>query len=132
MCRTILGWVLGILLVVLIGGLLVYKFYPRMIIERLEDFPVRTLQSRSHSGYPTPVRNRYTTTVRYEQERDPLMYTDDGMYYHDLAWGWPLYTTYWTGGGFYGGPYNQRWNGGAAAYPWTTNVDGVQRNKLEQ
>ena len=117
MCRTILGWVLGILLVVLIGGLLVYKFYPRMIVERLEDFPVR---------------NRYTTTVRYEQERDPLMYTDDGMYYHDLAWGWPLYTTYWTGGGFYGGPYNQRWNGGAAAYPWTTNVDGVQRNKLEQ
>jgi len=141
MCRTILGWVLGILLVVLIGGLLVYKFYPRMIVERLEDFPVRNaLTQRIPSLLPSgegeylmsPVRNRYTTTVRYEQERDPLMYTDDGMYYHDLAWGWPLYTTYWTGGGFYGGPYNQRWNGGAAAYPWTTNVDGVQRNKLEQ
>ena len=64
-----------------------------------------------------------TTTVRYEFDKDPLMYTDDGMYYHDLAWAWPLYTTYWTGGGFYGGPYNRRWTGGRAAYPWTATGD---------
>jgi hypothetical protein len=59
----------------------------------------------------------------YRFDKDPLMYTDDGMYYHDLAWSWPLYTTYWTGGGFYGGPYNVRWNGGRASYPWTATCD---------
>jgi hypothetical protein len=70
--------------------------------------------------------------VKYEVETDPLMYNPEGLYYSDLEWGWPLYSSTWIGGGYYGGPYNRRWEGGAAAYPWTTNVDGVQRNKLMQ
>ena len=61
--------------------------------------------------------------VRYEQEQDPLLYVDDGMYYrnpetiegnrwwveqrpktNDLEWGMPLYTDRWSGG-VYNGSY---------------------------
>jgi hypothetical protein len=75
---------------------------------------------------------RYAARTVRQFETDPLMYNPGGLYYSDLEWGWPLYSSTWIGGGYYGGPYNRRWEGGAAAYPWTTNVDGVQRNKLMQ
>ena len=66
---------------------------------------------------PDPIR------LRYEQQQDPLLYVDDGMYYknpltiegnrlwveqrpktNDLEWGMPLYTDRWSGG-VYNGSY---------------------------
>jgi len=44
-------------------------------------------------------------SVRYDREMDPLQYPDNGMYFNDLEWSWPLYTTRWSGGGFYNGSY---------------------------
>ena len=72
---------------------------------------------RKEVAEPTPIR------LRYEQQQDPLLYVDDGMYYknpltiegnrlwveqrpktNDLEWGLPLYTDRWSGG-VYNGSY---------------------------
>jgi hypothetical protein len=73
--------------------------------------------NREEAAEPTPIR------LRYEQQEDPLLYVDDGMYYrnpltiegnrlwieqrpktNDLEWGLPLYTDRWSGG-VYNGSY---------------------------
>jgi hypothetical protein len=73
--------------------------------------------NREEVAEPTPIR------LRYEQQEDPLLYVDDGMYYknpltiegnrlwieqrpktNDLEWGLPLYTDRWSGG-VYNGSY---------------------------
>jgi hypothetical protein len=70
-----------------------------------------------------PVIVKDPIRVKYEQETDPLLYVDDGMYYtnpetiegnrlwieqrpktNDLEWGLPLYTDRWSGG-IYNGSY---------------------------
>jgi len=70
-----------------------------------------------------PVPVKIPVRIKYEQERDPLLYVDDGMYYrnpetiegnrlwveqrpktNDLEWGYPLYTDRWSGG-VYNGSY---------------------------
>jgi hypothetical protein len=72
---------------------------------------------------PTKAIEPIETSLRYEQQEDPLLYVDDGMYYknpetiegnrlwvqqrpktNDLEWGMPLYTDRWSGG-VYNGSY---------------------------
>lgn len=57
--------------------------------------------------------------ARVVYAEDPLMYTDDGTYYGDWDWWWPLYPYSWGGGGYYTGPYyGGRWWGGRGRWPW--------------
>jgi len=84
------------------------------IVEQERPVPVAV---PIHVSVPVPI------PVKYEQERDPLLYVDDGMYYknpltiegnrlwveqrpktNDLEWGLPLYTDRWSGG-VYNGSY---------------------------
>jgi hypothetical protein len=87
--------------------------------------PIHIIKERKHvlveKKIPIPVK--VPVHLKYQQERDPLLYVDDGMYYrnpetiegnrvwveqrpktNDLEWGYPLYTDRWSGG-VYNGSY---------------------------
>jgi hypothetical protein len=87
--------------------------------------PIRIIKEREpvYIQRDVPVPVKIPVRIKYEQERDPLLYVDDGMYYrnpetiegnrlwveqrpktNDLEWGYPLYTDRWSGG-VYNGSY---------------------------
>ena len=85
--------------------------------------PLRIIKERERVLVEKEVRVPVKVPVhlKYQQERDPLLYVDDGMYYrnpetiegnrlwveqrpktNDLEWGLPLYTDRWSGGTYNG------------------------------
>ena len=105
----------------LIGVLCILFFLtrptPRVPIQIVKEREPVYIQKQVVVPVKIPIR------VKYEQERDPLLYVDDGMYYrnpetiegnrvwieqrpktNDLEWGYPLYTDRWSGG-VYNGSY---------------------------
>ena len=101
-------------------GILIIIF----LLTRPVPNPIRMIQQepiliQTHIQVQAPKK----IPTRYEQEQDPLLYVDDGMYYrnpetiegnrlwveqrpktNDLDWGMPLYTDRWSGG-VYNGSY---------------------------
>lgn len=106
---------------IIIGILCVFFLLTR----RKSQQPVHIVTEKERILVQTevPVIMKDPIRVRYEQEDDPLLYVDDGMYYrnpetiegnrlwieqrpktNDLEWGMPLYTDRWSGG-IYNGSY---------------------------
>ena len=107
--------------VVVIGILCILFLVTRPITKT----PIHIIKEREpvlvEKRIPIPVK--VPVHVKYQQEHDPLLYVDDGMYYknpltiegnrlwveqrpktNDLEWGLPLYTDRWSGG-VYNGSY---------------------------
>ena len=93
------------------------------LLTRRKSVHIVTEKERVVIQKEVPVVVKDPIRVKYEQETDPLLYVDDGMYYtnpetiegnrvwieqrpkkNDLEWGLPLYTDRWSGG-IYNGSY---------------------------
>jgi len=107
----------------IIGGILCVLF----LLTRRTNYRIVEQERRVPVAVAVPIRVSVPVPVpipvKYEQERDPLLYVDDGMYYknpqtiegnrlwveqrpksNDLEWGAPLYTDRWSNG-MYNGSY---------------------------
>ena len=101
----------------IIGGILCVFF----LLTRRTNY--RIVEQERRVPVAVPIRVSVPVPVKYEQERDPLLYVDDGMYYknpqtiegnrlwveqrpksNDLEWGAPLYTDRGSNG-MYNGSY---------------------------